>query len=147
MKRTLTKYAALQFDAKSENESLSRILVTGFVLPLNLSTEELADLKTVVSEAVTNCIVHAYREDPSGKIRLTLKYYSDGLLRMTVTDRGCGISNIEEARRPFFTTDREHERCGMGFAIMETFMNRLNVCSAPGKGTRVTMEKRLHPAA
>ena len=146
MKRTPVKEAILSFDAKSENEALSRIFVTGFVLPLNLSTEELADLKTVVSEAVTNCIVHAYRENPQGKIRLTLKYYSDGLLRITVLDRGCGIEDVEEALKPFFTTDREHERCGMGFAIMETFMNRLRVTSAPGRGTRVTMEKRLHAA-
>ncbi len=146
MKRTLLRSATVSFDAKSENESLSRIFVTGFVLPLGLSAEQLADLKTVVSEAVTNCIVHAYRSDPDGRIRLSIKYYSDGLLRMTVSDRGCGIEDVKQAREPFFTTDREHERCGMGFAIMETFMNRLQVVSEVGKGTRVTMEKRLNAA-
>lgn len=143
MKRTLENHLRAVFDAKSENEALARILVAGFVLPACVTTEELADIKTAVSEAVTNAIVHGYRNTEGGQVCLDLKLYSNGVLRIAVSDRGCGIADIALAREPFFTTDREHERSGMGFSIMETFMNRLHITSGVGRGTRVILEKKL----
>ena len=147
MKRTLINRVDVTFDAKSENESLSRVLVAAFVLHEDVTAEQLADMKTAVSEAVTNAIVHAYRDEKEGKVRLTLSRYDDGLVRIVVADRGCGIADVERAREPFFTTDREHERSGMGFSIMETFMQNLRVTSRVGSGTRVVLEKTIARAS
>lgn len=143
MKQKITNRLRAVFAAKSENESLSRILVAGFLMPYPVSTEELADVKTAVSEAVTNAVVHAYRDREPGEVRLEVRLTEKGALRITVTDRGRGIADVARAREPFFTTDREHERGGMGFSIMETFMDRVRVYSAEEKGTRVVLEKTL----
>ncbi|MEA4832182.1 MAG: anti-sigma F factor [Oscillospiraceae bacterium] len=142
MKKTILNQMKLIFPSNSENESLARICISGFVIKLDITPEELADIKTAVSEAVTNCIVHAYKTEP-GYITLEAKYRSDGNIYITITDKGCGIPDIALAMTPFYTTDKDSERCGMGFSIMKSFMNSLKVKSAPGKGTRVSMRKKL----
>ncbi len=142
--KTLKNKAKTQFLALSENESFARIFTAGFVRNLGVTPSLLADIKTVVSEAVTNAIVHGYRgrDAESSLVFLELKYYSDKTLIITVTDRGCGIPDIEEAMQPFFTTDAEGERSGMGLPIMDAFSDSLRLTSSP-KGTRVTMKKKL----
>lgn len=130
------------FLSKSENEALARSIISGFMLPLDPDVEELADIRCAVSEAVTNCIVHAYR-NTVGQITLTAKYYDDRTLRVTIADRGCGIEDIERARLPLFTTCPDEDRCGMGFPIMESFSDKLTVVSPPGKGTRITLTRKL----
>lgn len=130
------------FPALSKNEALARSIVTGFMLPLDPKADELADVRCAVSEAVTNCIVHAYR-GTSGDVTLTLKSYDGRKVKITVADSGCGIENIAEARRPLFTTAPDEDRCGMGFSIMESFSDKLVVLSSVGRGTRVTMTKYL----
>ena len=132
----------LDFPARSENEAFARIAVSGFMLPLNPTMEELADVKTSVSEAVTNAIIHGYRGGP-GTVRLHALYTDDGELRIDVIDQGCGIADIARARQPFFTTDAGEERSGMGFTVMESFMDSLDVRSAVGKGTTVRLTKRI----
>ena len=136
--------ARVRFPAVSENESFARVVTAGFLMHLGVTPEVLADLKTVVSEAVTNAIVHGYRgrDGKNCYILLELKYYSDGSLVISVTDRGQGIENIEKAMEPFFTTDREGERSGMGLPIMEAFTDSIRVFSKKG-GTRVVMRKKL----
>ncbi|MDD6313208.1 MAG: anti-sigma F factor [Firmicutes bacterium] len=143
MKRTVTNEMKLRFSAISENESFARVVISGFVMRLGVTPGTLADIKTAVSEAVTNSIVHAYKGHKDGKVELSAKSYDDGTVIITVADKGCGIPDIELAREPFYTTDRESERSGMGFAIMESFMNRVRVSSVPDKGTRVVMTKKL----
>jgi len=133
------------FLSLSQNESLARSIVTGFILPLDPSVDELADLRCAVSEAVTNCIVHAYR-DTAGLITMTLRCYPDRTVRMIVSDRGCGIEDVEQARRPLFTTAPDEDRCGMGFSIMESFSDALSVISEVGHGTKVTLTKKLSPS-
>lgn len=131
----------LQFPSRSQNELLARMTVAAFLLPLDPLVEELTDIKTAVSEAVTNCIVHAY-PDTIGKIWLTA-VLSGRKLTVTVRDAGVGIANLEKAMQPMFTTAPEDERAGLGFAVMESFSDRLRVRSHPGKGTVVRMEKTL----
>ena len=109
---------------------------------MNPTCEEVSDIKCAVSEAVTNAIVHGYR-DSIGEITLLLKLEDDRTFTAEVRDKGCGIADVEEAMRPLFTTDPEHERSGMGFTIIENFMDSLRVVSSPGKGTRVVMKKKL----
>lgn len=130
------------FLSRSENEALARSIISGFMLPLDPDVEELADLRCAVSEAVTNCIVHAYRGG-IGQITLTAKYYSDRTLRITVADRGCGIADVNKARLPLFTTCPDEDRCGMGFSIMESFSDKLSVTSAPNRGTKITLTRKL----
>jgi stage II sporulation protein AB (anti-sigma F factor) len=130
------------FLSLSQNEGLARSVVSGFLLPLDPDVEELADLRCAVSEAVTNCIVHAYRKEV-GKISLTLRIYENRVLKMIISDKGCGIPDVTEARKPLFTTLPDEDRCGMGFSIMESFSDKLEVKSKIGKGTRVTLTKRL----
>ncbi len=130
------------FLSLSQNEGLARSVVSGFLLPLDPDVEELADLRCAVSEAVTNCIVHAYRREV-GKISLTLRIYENRVLKMIISDKGCGIPDVTEARKPLFTTLPDEDRCGMGFSIMESFSDKLEVKSKIGKGTRVTLTKRL----
>ncbi len=133
----------LDFPALSENESLARMVVSAFLVPLNPTLEELADVKTAVSEAVTNAIVHGYGER-SGIVRLRAQCRADGLITVDISDQGCGIADIARARQPFFTTLSGEERSGMGFTVMESFMDRVEVQSAPGKGTLVRLQKQLN---
>ena len=132
----------LDFPAKPENESLARMVVSGFMLPINPTMEELADVKTAVSEAVTNAIIHGYRCG-RGTVRMHAIYTADATLYIDVIDRGCGIDDIEHARQPFFTTAEGEERSGMGFTVMESFMDEVEVKSRPGQGTTVRLVKRL----
>ena len=130
------------FPSCSVNEALARSVAASFSAQMNPTCEEVSDLKCAVSEAVTNAIVHGYR-DTVGEIRMILKYYADRTFSAEVRDRGVGIRDVEEAMRPLFTTDPEHERSGMGFTIIENFMDSLRVVSSPGRGTRVIMKKKL----
>ena len=133
----------LDFPAIAENESLARMVVSAFLVPLNPTLEELADVKTAVSEAVTNAIVHGYAHE-SGTVRLNAVCSEDGLITIDVADQGCGIEDIVRAREPFFTTLSGEERSGMGFTVMESFMDSVEVKSAPGKGTTVRLTKQLN---
>ena len=128
--------------ALSVNESIARSLVAAFVSLPDPTLEELADIRCAVSEAVTNAIVHGYRGG-EGEIYISVKLYDDRTVRIEVKDRGVGIADIEEARRPLFTTDESGERSGMGFAVMEAFTDDLRVFSTLGHGTRVVLEKKL----
>jgi len=131
----------LDFVSKSENESFARVVVAAFASQLDPTLDELADIKTAVSEAVTNSIIHGY-EDTTGIIRISSKLYEDRVV-ITVQDWGKGIENVELARQPLWTSKPELERSGMGFTIMENFMDDLKVESTPGKGTVVTMVKNI----
>ena len=131
----------LRFPSGSVNESFARGAVSAFVLCLDPLVTDLNDLKTAVSEAVTNCIVHAY-PDCIGKILMRCRILEDNRLEIVIRDWGRGIEDVGKARKPLYTTGGE-ERSGMGFTIMESFMNQLAVKSAPGKGTTVTMRKRI----
>ena len=126
----------------SINESVSRAVTGAFCAQMNPTIEELADIKCSVSEAVTNCIVHAYRYAP-GDIYITVSLYSNRSLRIVIRDKGVGIDDIKAARAPLFTTDTTGERSGMGFAVMESFMDKVKVLSHPGKGTKITLFKQL----
>ena len=134
-------YIKLEFPGRSSNEALARAAAAAFALQLDPTLEELGDIKTAVSEAVTNCIVHAY-PDTVGKIRMRLRVLEGGLLEIAVQDWGCGIEDLRRAREPLFTTGGE-ERSGMGFTIMESFMDKLRVRSRPGRGTTVVMQRRV----
>jgi stage II sporulation protein AB (anti-sigma F factor) len=131
-----------QFISRSANESYARVAVAAFCAQLDPTMEEIADIKTAVSEAVTNSIVHGY-SDKLGIITVTAKIYDNRYITVTVKDKGRGIENIAQAMEPLFTTDTTGERSGMGFAIMETLMDKLKVKSTPGKGTTVIMSKIL----
>ena len=133
--------AKIIFHSRSVNERLARSIVAAFAAQADPSVSVLADLRTAVSEAVTNAIVHAY-PDEMGKITLTLKLYDDGWLTVKIADRGCGIADIEQAMTPLFTTGGE-ERSGLGFSVMESFCDKVKVRSNVGKGTAVTLQKRL----
>ena len=130
------------FLSRSENESLARSIISGFLLPLDPDVEELADIRCAVSEAVTNCIVHAYR-GKIGVITLIAKCFEDRTIRIIISDKGCGIEDVAKARTPLFTTCPDEDRCGMGFSIMESFSDRLSVYSKPRKCTRVTLTRKL----
>ena len=131
----------LEIQAISENEQLARIAVAAFITPLNPTLEEMADVKTAISEAVTNAIIHGY-EEQEGMIYLRCKLNGD-LLEVEVEDKGIGIENIEQAMEPMFTSKPEKDRSGMGFSFMEAFMDELEVTSIPGAGTTVSMKKKL----
>lgn len=130
------------FDSKSVNENFARTAAAGFLAALDPTLAELTDIKTAVSEAVTNCIVHAYRDSP-GEIILDMSVYEGGLVRLAVIDHGCGIADVRQAMQPLFTTGDPGERSGLGFSVMESFMDTLRVTSHSGRGTRVTMTKRI----
>ena len=125
----------------SVNESFARAAVSSFVSQLDPTVEDLGDLKTAVSEAVTNCIIHAYPRE-KGKIYITVRLSEDGKAMVKVRDKGCGIADVAKAMEPLFTTGGE-ERAGLGFAVMESFTDKLRVRSTLGKGTVVTMEKQM----
>ncbi|MDR1464488.1 MAG: anti-sigma F factor [Oscillospiraceae bacterium] len=131
----------LEIESRSVNESFARAAVAAFAAQLDPTLEELSDIKTAVSEAVTNCIVHAY-PDRRGQIYLWAGLYEDGLVRVRIRDRGCGIADVRQAMEPLFTT-LGGERSGLGFAVMESFMDRVRVRSILGSGTTVTLEKRI----
>lgn len=131
----------LTLDSKSINEGFARVAVSAFVSFLDPTLEELADLKTAVSEAVTNCIVHGYR-DTCGKIYINTVLYDTNMVKITIRDRGCGIENVAQAMTPLFTTG-EGERAGLGFTVMESFCDKLKVTSKPGKGTSVVLMKKI----
>ena len=132
----------VSFLSVPENEAFARVVVSGFMLPLNPTLEQLADVKTAVSEAVTNAIIHGYA-GRRGTVRLHGTCTADGLIYIDVIDRGRGIADVERARQPFFTTDQGEERSGMGFTVMESFMDKVEVKSAVGEGTTVRLVKRL----
>ncbi len=132
----------LRLPSLSVNESMARAAVAAFCAQLDPTACELADIKCAVSEAVTNCIVHAYR-DTVGIIYITVSIYEDRLLRVQIRDKGCGIADVRVARQPLYTTDAEGERSGMGFTVMESFCDKVRVVSGCGKGTTVTLYKRL----
>ena len=131
----------VEFDSQSINEGFARVAVAAFVANLNPTMDELADIKTAVSEAVTNAIIHGY-EDAAGTVELAC-VLTGQMVTITVTDHGKGIEDIEQAKMPFYTSKPELERSGMGFAFMEAFMDEVCVDSVVGNGTCVKMEKRL----
>ncbi len=142
MKKSVINEMKLSFISDSKNESFARYSVTAFVAQLDPNVEEAADIRTAVSEAVTNCIIHGYR-GVLGKITVEVKLYSDRSVKIKISDRGCGIEDIEKAMQPLYTSDLSGERGGMGFAIMKSFCDRLSVISRVGYGTSVSMTKRL----
>ena len=134
-------YMVLEFPSNSCNEAIARSAVACFAAQMDPTMDELGDIRTAVSEAVTNCIVHAYPNE-IGTVSLRCRILKDNVLDIVVKDRGVGIADIEQARRPAFTTGGA-ERSGMGFTIMESFMTRLEITSKPGKGTTVHMRRKL----
>ena len=133
--------ATVEFLSRSANEGFARTTAACFAAQMDPTLDEVNDIKTAVSEAVTNCIVHAYPNE-LGKIRMKLPLFEDNTLEVVVQDWGVGIADVAQARTPLFTTGNE-ERSGMGFTIMESFMDALKVKSAPGKGTTVTLRRRI----
>ena len=128
----------------SVNEAAARAVVSSFLIQADPTVEELSDIRTAVSEAVTNAIVHGYR-NTKGKVELTVKLLSSREIYIRIKDKGCGISDVKQAMEPLFTTAPEEERSGLGFSVMESFMDILKVKSSVGKGTTVVMRKRLSP--
>ena len=131
----------ISFPSLSVNEALARSCAAAFCAQCNPTFDELSDIKCAVSEAVTNAIVHGYR-DAVGEIYLAMRILPERVIRMEIRDKGCGIPDVSKAMEPLFTTGGA-ERAGLGFAVMESFMDSVKVRSAPGKGTRVTLSKRL----
>lgn len=144
IKRTqrLLNRTKISFSSLSINEGFARAAVAAFCSQINPTATDIADIKCAVSEAVTNCIVHAYR-DSIGEIYITVELYEGSLVKLSVRDKGCGILDVEKARRPLFTTDAEGERSGMGFTVMESFTDKMTVRSKVGRGTTVTMYKKM----
>ena len=132
----------INFLAVSENEAFARMAAAAFVMPQNPTIEELADIKTAISEAVTNAILHGYNQDARGMVHMRCERQGDCFL-FCISDDGVGIENVEQAMEPLYTSKPELERSGMGFSFMEAFMDTLSVESVPGQGTKVTMTKRL----
>ena len=132
----------LSFDSRSANEAFARTAVAAFAAPLDPMMDELCDIRTAVSEAVTNAIVHGYR-GRGGTVRVRATLSEQGELTVEVIDNGCGIADVEQARKPFFTTGEDDERSGMGFTVMESFMDQVEVFSQPGSGTTVRMKKQI----
>jgi len=135
----------LDFRSCPENEALARMVISAFIMSVNPTLEQLGDVKTAVSEAVTNAIVHGYRGG-AGVVRMRASLDEGGGLLVEVVDKGCGIENVEQARQPFFTTMEDSERSGMGFTVMESFMDDVEVISQVNNGTVVRMRKQLVPA-
>lgn len=145
MKTKASNEVTLEFPSRSSNEGFARSAAACFAAQMDPTLNELEDIKTAVSEAVTNAIVHAY-PDSIGRVTLKLRICPENVLELTVRDHGKGIADIARARTPMFTTGGE-ERSGMGFTIMESFMDKLTVRSVPGRGTTVSMKKKLSPRA
>ena len=134
-------YNRLSFPSRSVNESFARMTVSAFCMQFDPTIEQINDIKTAVSEAVTNCVVHAY-PDSIGTVYITA-IIKNGILKITVKDKGIGIPDITKAMEPMYTTDMNSERAGLGFAVMQAFMDKVKVYSVPGKGTRVVMSKKI----
>ena len=132
----------ISFLAVSENEAFARMVASAFVMPGNPTLEELSDIKTAVSEAVTNAILHGYNQDAVGMVHMRCEREEDNFT-FCISDEGVGIENVEQAMEPLYTSKPELERSGMGFSFMEAFMDTLSVESQPGQGTKVTMTKSL----
>ena len=132
----------LEFSALSQNESFARVTVASFIAQLDPTMDELTEIKTVVSEAVTNAIIHGYEENCDGKVYISVTL-EDHVVYMTIRDEGRGITDLEEARQPLFTTKPELERAGMGFTIMENFMDDVSIDSSPEMGTTIRLTKHL----
>ncbi len=135
-------FMSLQFAAKSENESFARVTVAAFVSQLDPTMDEITDLKTVVSEAVTNSIIHGYDGNPEGVVSISAAIEGD-TVTLIIEDQGRGIEDVELAKQPLYTSKPELERSGMGFTIMENFMDEFDVTSEMGGGTRIRMKKRI----
>ena len=147
MKRIINEMK-LRLPAISANESVCRSAISCFAASLDPTVEELGDLRLAVSEAVTNCIVHAYKDMPEGEvgyIYISVRLYDTKEVSVEISDNGCGIENVEEAMKPMFTTGEGMERCGMGFLVMENFTDLLSVKSKLGRGTTVLMRKFFKP--
>ena len=132
----------LSFYSRSVNEGFARGALAAFLAQADPTVPELADVKTAVSEAVTNCIVHAY-PGGVGLVHMSVALYDGGKIKITITDKGVGIADVEKAMQPMFTTGNPEERVGLGFAVMQSFMDKVKVSSKPGQGTRVVMTKTL----
>lgn len=141
MKAKASNFVSVDFPSRSANEGFARTVAACFAAQLDPTLDEVNDIKTAVSEAVTNAIVHAY-PDTIGKVSMKLRIYEDNSMEIVIRDWGVGIEDVEQAREPMFSTGGE-ERAGMGFTIMESFMDKLRVRSVPGKGTTVTMRRRI----
>lgn len=131
----------LEFNSESDNERIARVVTAAYIMKFDPDMEEMEDIKTAVSEAITNCIVHAY-SDTNGKIQMDLTD-EEGVLKIEITDQGVGIKDIKKAMEPMFTTKPKEERTGMGFSFMEAFMDQVEVNSKPGIGTKVAMTKKM----
>ncbi|SDO07808.1 stage II sporulation protein AB (anti-sigma F factor) [Paenibacillus sp. yr247] len=135
-------FMTLQFASRSENEAFARIAVAAFVSQLDPTLNELTDIKTVVSEAVTNSIIHGYNNRTDGVITISTQI-DDDMVKITIEDKGSGIADLEQAKQPLYTSKPELERSGMGFTIMENFMDEVEVVTAVGIGTKINMLKRI----
>ena len=133
----------LTFSARPQNEAFARVAIAAFAVQLNPTLPEMADIKTAVSEAVTNAIVHGYRDREDGMVTMRAEYGERRLLTVSIQDEGCGIEDVETAMQPFYSTGDGTERSGMGFCVMQTFMDAVEVESAVGHGTTVTMRKYI----
>ena len=138
--------ARLAFMSRSANESFARVAVSGFFMQLDPTVDELTDIKTAVSEAVTNAIVHGYREK-NGTVYITMRILAGNVAYVKIRDCGCGIADVKKAMEPLYTSAPEEERAGLGFAVMQSFMDTVRVRSAVGKGTTVVMTKALRTQA
>ena len=138
----ITNHFSMTLPAKNGNEGFARAAVAAFCAPLSPTLEQINDIKTAVSEAVTNAIIHAYPSG-DGEIVVEVVIYEEKVIAVKVSDEGTGMIDIEEAKKPFFTTKSKEEHSGMGFTIMEAFMDRLEVVSEQGRGTSITMQKDL----
>ncbi len=144
MKMNCINKLCLRLPAISVNEGAARAIVSAFCAQLNPTIDELADIKCAVSKTVTNCIVHAYRES-GGEIYITVRLFDNRTVKIEIKDKGCGIADTELVKTPLYTTDSTGERSGMGFAVMESFMDKLTLTSKVGKFTKVTLTKTLSP--
>ena len=135
------------FPARSENESFARTMVCAFAAQLDPTLEDLADLRTAVSEAVTNSIVHAYRGIADGQITVTVRLLPEGVIYIRIADKGCGIADIERAMQPLYSSAPAEERAGLGFTVMQSFTDKLTVTSKLGRGTTVIMRKKMQHGA
>ncbi|MET3289586.1 UNVERIFIED_CONTAM: stage II sporulation protein AB (anti-sigma F factor) [Brevibacillus sp. OAP136] len=135
-------FMSLEFAALSQNEAFARIAVASFVSQLDITMDELEEIKTVVSEAVTNSIIHGYEENPEGIVRISVAMTSERI-ELVIEDNGKGIEDVEQAMQPLYTTKPELERSGMGFTIMENFMDSIEIVTSPGNGTKIRLTKCL----
>ncbi len=134
----------ITFESRSSNESFARSAVAAFVSQLDPTVSEVSDIKTAVSEAVTNCVVHAY-QNTYGKIKIHVRILPENTVSIKISDKGCGIEDIHKAMEPLYTTSPQEERAGLGFAVMQSFCDAVSVRSKVGKGTTVTLCKKLSP--